>query len=226
MSTTKNNKDPHDGAGDDVAMEGYVIEPDGSRRTLSILELEKLKKSTVKTTSDADSSNSTDSPENEGENFFEFAKQVSSSFSKLRHQDVSAAMMAMAKKEWVNAGQNLHESSTEIRKADLTKDWSVFINSFDVKSIVLDKTPRGVYHACASAFFIAVYLVVFLPATYGVPLLSTINEKAIKPALSFVGPIIEQKKDKVILNPAAARSTSTSSTTRKTRSQKISSKEL
>lgn len=209
MSTTKNNNQTiHDGVG---AQEGYVVEPDGSRRMLSIKELGELKKKNTFMTNDV---NSTDSAENEGENFFEFAKQVSSSFLKLSHQDVSAAMMVMAKKQWVNAGQNLHESSTEIRKADLTKGWSVFINSFDVR-IVIDKTLRGLYHACASVIFIVVYLVVFLPATYGLPLLSTINEKAIKPAFSFV-----------IRNPSPARSTSTSSTTRKTRSQKISSKEL
>jgi hypothetical protein len=135
---------------------------------------------------------------NDGERFFAVAGEVSTSLSTLHHEDVSGAMMRLAKEFKEKAGHNLGTSSAALRNAEVTKGWDEFVNSFDVKSVVLVKTPLGIAQACAALIFMVAYLAIFLPATYGPPLVMTVKKNAIRPALEKAGPLLELGKHKVM----------------------------
>jgi hypothetical protein len=134
---------------------------------------------------------------NDGEKFFAVAGEVSTSLSTLHHEDLSGAFMTLAKDFKEKAGHNLGTSSAAIRNAEVTKGWDEFVNSFDVKSVLLVKTPLGIAQACAALLFIVAYFAIFLPTTYAPPLLTAINDRAVKPAIEKATPIFQQGKRKV-----------------------------
>ena len=135
---------------------------------------------------------------NKGQKFFQVAEDVSKSLSLLHHEDVSAAMLKLAKDYKRKSGYNLGTSTAAIRNAEVTKGWEEFVNSFDVKSVVFVTTPLGVAQACAALLFMMAYLAIFLPATYGPPFINAINEKAIKPSMSKAIPLLEHGKTKIM----------------------------